>query len=140
MKYRDLHRHLEGCIRPATIYELRNNSETTKHLELEIIEDQMIVKTREEQLSDYLDKLGTRFMRLVTKEPEHSYRFMYEAIEDAAREQIDYVEIRVCLPNFPGSEHINELYKATVDAEKNSELKPGSSLYLFGIMQLNKMN
>jgi adenosine deaminase len=106
----DLHRHLEGCIRPTTIYDLSKKfnyfNPKPNIMELNL---KMQVNGTEQSLFDFIMKLGTPYMLQYTRNKESMKRFAYEACEDAARDGILYLELRCCPSNY---------YKTPISAEE----------------------
>jgi adenosine deaminase len=89
----DLHCHLDGCLRPATIIELaeaqgvklptRNVAQLTKMLQ---------AGKRTQNLEDYLKIFDLTLS--VMQEKEALYRVAYELAEDAAAENVSHLEVR----------------------------------------------
>jgi adenosine deaminase len=89
----DLHCHLDGCLRPATIIELaaaqgvklptRNVAQLTRLLQ---------AGRRTQNLEDYLKIFDLTLS--VMQEKEALYRVAYELAEDAAAENVSHLEVR----------------------------------------------
>src|SRR5687768_15946829 len=88
----ELHCHLDGSIRPATMLELaREYGVTLPALDAESLGEYMIVRGAR-TLEDYLERID---ITLSVLEPEEALaRITYELAEDAAREGVRYIEIR----------------------------------------------
>src|SRR6185369_15863810 len=89
----ELHRHLEGSLRLDTMVEIAR-----KH-GIEIPDDVLrlstLVQVQEEDkftFQNYLSKFGT--LRMLYRTPEVIHRVTREAIEDAAKDNIRYIELR----------------------------------------------
>lgn len=123
MKYIDLHRHIEGSIRPETIAELLHAQGGS--ISPEDITKQMQVDGSERTLMDFIGKLGTKFMKQVVQSEVELERFGFEAVEDAFREGIIYLELRACPlpvvqanPTISIKEYIDSVRKGMLSAEK----------------------
>ncbi len=89
----DLHCHLDGCLRPATILELaegqgvklptRNVAQLTRHLQ---------AGKNTQNLEDYLRIFDLTLS--VMQEKDALYRVAYELAEDAAAENVSHLEVR----------------------------------------------
>ncbi|MBN2015648.1 adenosine deaminase [Candidatus Dojkabacteria bacterium] len=127
----DLHRHIEGSIRPATILEysrLKDILETRQTLSDYV--NAMQVNGEEESLMEFIEKLGTRFMLKYTTCQEDIERFSYEACEDASNDSIVYLELRCCPSNYiktPISieEFIEGIYTGIQKAKEKYGIKTG---------------
>ncbi len=89
----ELHRHLEGSLRLDTMVEI------AREHGIEIPEDVLrlstLVQIQEEDkftFQNYLSKFGT--LRMFYRSPEVIHRVTREAIEDAAKDNVKYLELR----------------------------------------------
>lgn len=99
----DLHRHLDGNVRPSTIFAL------AKQFNLSLPADSPQTLARHVQIQDKTSDLMAFIGCLkhgmdVLATPEACYRIAYENAEDAANEQLDYVELRFS-PAFMAEAH-----------------------------------
>jgi adenosine deaminase len=135
----DLHVHLDGSLRIETIIQLAKESKielpTTNPDDLTKI---VISGKNSQNLSEYLQ--GFEITLLVMQDTEALYRIAYELAEDAATENIWYMEVR-----FSPILHIrNGLQLTTIvdsvleglrDAEKKFNIKTG--IILCGMRNIN---
>jgi len=89
----ELHTHIEGAVRPATIldiarqYDLPLPAPTVEELK------EKVSMRQGENLLDFLKKFD--HFRFVFDQPETLSRLAFECIEDNARENISYTELRI---------------------------------------------
>lgn len=90
----ELHVHLDGSLRPATMLELaRERRITLPATEPEALRHWMLVDDAR-HLEDYLARFDVTIALL--KRPEAIERVAYEMVEDAAADGLRYLEIRYC--------------------------------------------
>ncbi|HSG43720.1 MAG TPA: adenosine deaminase [Anaerolineales bacterium] len=119
----ELHRHLEGSLRLDTMLEI------ARQHGIEIPEDVVrlssLVQIQDEEkftFQNFLSKFNT--LRLFYRSPEVIHRVTREAIEDAAKDNIKYMELRftpVALSRaerFPLHDVINWVIDSTTEAAK----------------------
>jgi adenosine deaminase len=89
----ELHCHLDGCLRPKSMLEIaeKNNVGLPTNDPKELDSYLRIGKKRS-TLEDYLDRFEITLSVMQT--PDALKRFAYELIEDVARENVRYVEVR----------------------------------------------
>lgn len=123
----DLHRHLEGSLRFETIRELarRNGMDLPATAEL-----RTLVQIQEDEpftFENFLSKFTT--LRLFYRSPEVIHRITREAIEDAAADNIRYLEMRftpVALSRaegFPLADVMDWVIEATKHADEEFNVK-----------------
>jgi adenosine deaminase len=92
----DLHRHLEGALRLTTLYEIATQFDLGLPTEsLEALRPYVQV-TRDADYRNFLDKFN--YLRRFYQSPEWIHRLAYEVMEDAARDNVRYLELRFTPP------------------------------------------
>ena len=126
----ELHRHLEGSLRLATmIYITRQHGITVSDSVLNL---SGLVQVQDEDpltFSNFLEKFKT--LRLFYRSPEVIHRITREAIEDAARDNIRYLELRftpVALSRaegFPLHDVVDWVLTSANEAARENKIKVG---------------
>jgi adenosine deaminase len=89
----DLHRHLEGSLRLRTMLEVaRASGMTVPVATAELSPLVQVQGTEPYTFQNFLAKFNT--LRLFYRSPEIIYRVTREAVEDAARDNVHYLELR----------------------------------------------
>lgn len=89
----ELHRHLEGSLRLSTMLEIAHAHGVTVPASILRLSNMVQVQDKDPlTFSNFLDKFKT--LRLFYRSPEIIDRITREAIEDAARDNIRYLELR----------------------------------------------
>ena len=89
----DLHRHLEGSLRLATMLDIARSHGLTVPEEVMSLSE--LVQVQEQDpltFTNFLEKFKT--LRLFYRSPDVIHRVTREAIEDAARDNVRYLELR----------------------------------------------
>jgi adenosine deaminase len=89
----ELHRHLEGTLRLRTMLEVADQHGIT--IPADVLRLSNLVQMQEEEtfsFQTFLSKFNT--LRLFYRSPEIIHRITREAIEDAARDNVRYMELR----------------------------------------------
>lgn len=110
----ELHVHLDGSLRPETMVDLARKAKVAlPSYEPEPLRRFMLVDDAAD-LQDYLDRFDLTIPLLQT--PEAVERVAYEMVEDAARDNVRYLEVRYC-------PHLSQRQGMTLDEVMQSELR-----------------
>ncbi|MGZ8398110.1 MAG: adenosine deaminase [Gemmatimonadales bacterium] len=110
----ELHVHLDGSLRPETMIDLARMAKVVlPSYEPEPLRRFMLVDDAAD-LQDYLDKFDLTIPLLQT--PEAVERVAYEMVEDAARDNIRYLEVRYC-------PHLSQRQGMTLNEVMQAELR-----------------
>lgn len=119
----DLHRHLEGSLRLSTMLDVARKHGMT--IPANVVRLSRLVQVQDEDnltFDNFLSKFNT--LRMFYRSPEVIERITLEAVEDAAKDNVRYLELRftpVALSRaerFPLEDVVNWVVKAAKDAEK----------------------
>lgn len=131
----DLHRHLDGNIRPQTILELGlQNNVALPVFELERLKPYVQIVEKEPSLVAFLKKLDLGVA--VLADYDACRRVAYENVEDLLREGIDYAELRFS-PSYMGMTHKlhpQGVVEAIIDGVTAGSRDFGVKTNLIGIM------
>ncbi len=89
----DLHRHLEGSLRLATMVEIAQHHGVT--VPASVLSLSGLVQVQDEDpltFTNFLEKFKT--LRMFYRSPDVIHRLTSEAVEDAARDNVRYLELR----------------------------------------------
>src|SRR2546426_2572158 len=90
----ELHVHLDGSLRPETMIDLARRARVELPAsDPDRLRRRMLVDTARD-LEDYISRFEVTIQLLQT--PEAIERVAYEMVEDAARDNVRYLEIRYC--------------------------------------------
>lgn len=131
----DLHRHLDGAVRLETVIELAAEQaiELPAH-EVESLRPYVVVEGRADSLMDFIGRF--RYLTAILHDLDACRRVAYENVEDAAREGIDYIELRFS-PWFMSETHQLDpagVVEAVADGIKSAEHDTGVRAQMIGIM------
>lgn len=90
----ELHTHLDGCLRPETMIDLARGARVTLPTGDPGALRRFMVVNDAASLEDYLRRFEYTIPLLQT--PESIERVAYETVEDAARDNVRYLEVRYC--------------------------------------------
>jgi len=90
----ELHVHLDGSLRPATMVELARRARVQLPTTNPEALRRFMVVSDARDLEDYLRRFGITVALLQT--PGAIERVAYEMVEDAARDNVRYIEVRYC--------------------------------------------
>ncbi|MEA2081574.1 MAG: adenosine deaminase [Elusimicrobiota bacterium] len=128
----DLHCHLDGSIRPETIFDIMKAAGAELPCDVPAdIADYVQVDSSCRSLTDFLSKF--EFFYPYLKSPESMERIAYELCEDAAKENIRYMEVRFA-PCLQASEKVTQedILKSVLagfkKGERDFDIKTGSLL------------
>ena len=126
----DLHRHLEGSLRLTTMVEIaRSHGLTIPDGMLDLSELVQVQDQDPLTFTNFLDKFKT--LRLFYRSPDAIHRITREAVEDAARDNIRYLELRftpVALSRaegFPLHDVMDWVISSSQNAAKEHGIKVG---------------
>jgi adenosine deaminase len=110
----ELHVHLDGSLRPETMVDLARKAKVAlPSYDPEQLRRFMLVDDAA-NLQDYLDRFDLTIPLLQT--PDAVERVAYEMVEDAARDNVRYLEVRYC-------PHLSQRKGMTLDEVMQAELR-----------------
>jgi adenosine deaminase len=131
----DIHRHLDGNIRPTTIWQLAQEfSIPLQQQSLEELIQATQVQSKTTDLLAFLQQMELGVSVLASEQA--CYRVAYENVEDAKRAGLTYVELRFS-PVFMAKAHqlpIDQVVDAVVAGCKAGSKKYGVPVNLIGIL------
>jgi adenosine deaminase len=126
----ELHRHLEGSLRLTTMLEVARQHGVTVPINMFNLSGLVQVQDKDPQtFTNFLDKFKT--LRLFYKSPDVIDRVTREAVEDAARDNVRYLELRftpVALSRaegFPLHDVMDWVVKSANEAAQQYKMKVG---------------
>lgn len=123
----ELHRHLEGSLRLSTMLDVARKHGMT--IPANVVRLSRLVQVQDEDnltFDNFLSKFNT--LRMFYRSPEVIERITHEAVEDAAKDNVRYLELRftpVALSRaerFPLENVIDWVVKAAKEAEKKHKV------------------
>lgn len=131
----ELHRHLDGNVRLETVLDLaRTHGVDLPASTVEELRPHVQVMSREPTLMDFIAKFAV--LRRAIVDYDAVRRIVRENLEDAAREGIDYIELRFS-PRFMAEEHDLDTFgvaEAACDALEEARGKIPVRAKLIGIL------
>ena len=130
----DLHRHLEGSIRPQTVLELAEQFGSLLPRTLDELRPLVQVTTPEPDLMAFIAKIDAAAS--VLGDLDACSRIAYEAVEDASRESVAYLELRFTPLYIAASHHLDPhgVVEAVSDGVARGERDFGVRVPLIGIL------
>lgn len=126
----ELHRHLEGSLRLATMLDIARQHGVTVPVSMLNLSGLVQVQDRDPMtFTNFLEKFKT--LRLFYRSPDVINRVTQEAVEDAAKDNCRYLELRftpVALSRaegFPLHDVMDWVIKSSQDAAKKYKIKVG---------------
>lgn len=126
----ELHRHLEGSLRLTTMLDISRQHGVTVPISMFNLSGLVQVQDQDPMtFTNFLDKFKT--LRLFYRSPDVIYRVTREAVEDAAKDNIRYLEMRftpVALSRaegFPLHDVMDWVITSTQDAAAKNNIKVG---------------
>ena len=131
----DLHRHLDGAIRLETIIELASqNGIELPAYDVKSLRPYVVVDGKTNGLMDFIGRF--KYLTAILHDLDACRRVAYENVEDAAKEGIDYIELRFS-PWFMSESHDLDpaaVVEAIADGIKAAERDTGVRAQMIGIM------
>ena len=131
----DLHRHLDGAIRLETVLEVASSRGIElPAYDLESLRPHVVIDGKAAGLMDFIGRF--RWLTAILHDLDTCRRVAYENVEDAAREGIDYIELRFS-PWFMAETHGLEpegVVEAVADGIVAGERDTGVRAQMIGIM------
>lgn len=126
----ELHRHLEGSLRLSTMLDIARKHGVTVPVSMMNLSGLVQVQDQDPlTFSNFLDKFKT--LRLFYRSPDVIHRVTREAVEDAAKDHVRYLELRftpVALSRaegFPLHDVMDWVITSAADAAKEFDIKVG---------------
>ncbi|WP_027623391.1 adenosine deaminase [Clostridium lundense] len=117
----ELHCHLDGSVRPRTIIDIAKEEEISiPCYNIESVENMMIAPMECNSLVEYLQRFELPIMVMQSKKSLR--RIAYELLEDAAKENVKYIEIRFGpLLHTKNGLTLEEVIQSVLDGIKDAE-------------------
>ena len=130
----DLHRHLEGSIRPQTVLELGEQFGLPLPRDLAGVRALVQVSSPDPDLMAFIAKIDRAASVFVT--PDACARVAYECVADAAADGLRYLELRFS-PFYMAQPHgldLDTVIEAVVDGVRRGQRERGVRANLIGIL------
>lgn len=134
----ELHCHLDGSVRPETIIDIaKKEGISIPSHDIETIKNMVIAPLECKSLDEYLERF--HLPNLVMQTKESLRRISYELLEDSAKENVKYIEVRFApvlhmKKGLSIEEVIESLLLGIKDAEKKFDIKGNLILSCMRIM------
>jgi adenosine deaminase len=117
----ELHCHLDGSLRPETIIDIaKREGINIPSFDTEEIKRELIAPLECESLDEYLEKFS--LPNLVMQSKENLRRITFELLEDAAQENVKYMEIRFApLLHTAKGLDVEEIIQSVLDGMNDAE-------------------
>lgn len=117
----ELHCHLDGSLRPETIIDIaKKEGISIPSFEIEEIQKELTAPLECESLDEYLEKFA--IPNLVMQSKESLRRITFELFEDAALENVKYMEVRFApLLHTKSGLEVEEIIESVLDGLKDAE-------------------
>jgi len=118
----DLHCHLDGSLRETTVFELLKDIEKYSNLTLGEVKSQLTPPADCSSLDDYLKSFELPIAIMQTK--ENLERVSFELFEDAAKENVKYLEVRFAPQNHKmNGLSYDDIIQSVIDGMRKAESK-----------------
>ena len=117
----ELHCHLDGSVRPETIIEIaKRDGIRIPSMDIEEMKEELIAPLDCRSLDEYLEKFSIPNAVMQTK--ENLKRITFELFEDAANEQVKYMEVRFApLLHTRQGLTVEEIIASVIEGMKEAE-------------------
>ncbi|MBU3143309.1 adenosine deaminase [Clostridium sp. CF012] len=138
----ELHCHLDGSVRPEAIIDIaKEEGISIPYYDIENIKKEVIAPAECKSLDEYLKRF--EIPNLVMQSKESLRRITYELLEDAAKENVKYIEVRFApLLHITNGLRVCEIIESVIsgikDAEEKYDIKGNVILSCMRFMSIDK--
>jgi len=117
----DLHCHLDGSVRPATIIDIaKATGISIPYYNIENIKNEIVAPIECKSLDEYLKRF--EIPNLVMQSKESLRRITFELLEDSAKENVKYIEVRFApLVHMKSGLNVYEVIESVISGIKDAE-------------------